>query len=82
MPTVVIAKVVQTCNFTKSEVEKKWEVAKEIAKDYESDTKSDRYYQITMGVFKKALGKECTDKLGWKTEQIVPAMSAILGYRL
>ena len=66
MSLLIIDKVVGVCNLSLKEVEKKWEDAKKIVKkEYSINSKSKRFYPLTVGVFKKSLGYKNLKKLGW-----------------
>ena len=65
MPTDTMKKVVNTCDMSMSEVEKKWNSAKQQA---EKQGHGEDWGYIT-SIFKSMLGDSCLKKLGWKNEK-------------
>jgi len=62
MPANLVKKVADTCDMSQSEVENKWEEAKEKAGD-EADKENWGY---VVAIFKNLVGDECKEKMGWK----------------
>ena len=67
MPHAIIDKVAKITGLDKKEVEKRWEDAKNRAKDQYGDDEEKNWALIT-GIFKHSLGKEYNDKLDWVTK--------------
>lgn len=61
MPKNITQEVVDTCGMSSSEVENKWEKAKEVA----AKGGHEKEYDYIMGIFKNMLGGDCIKKLGW-----------------
>lgn len=64
MPTDMMKKVSNKCDYSMDELEEKWDEAK---KQAEKQDQQDNYGYIT-SIFKNMLDKECLEKLGWKNE--------------
>lgn len=65
MPTDMLKKVVDKCNYSMEEAEDKWEEAKKQAKEQD---KGDNYGYIT-SIFKSMLEDKCLKSLGWKKNE-------------
>lgn len=66
MPNGSIIKASEVCNKPLKDVEELFTQAEKLA---EEQGKKGNYSYI-MGIFKKSLGKECVDKLGWGSSEI------------
>lgn len=66
MPNASIVKASEVCNKPLKDVEELFTQAEKLA---EEQGKKGNYSYI-MGIFKKSLGKECVDKLGWGSSEI------------
>lgn len=66
MPNASIVKASEVCNKPLKDVEELFTQAEKLA---EEQGKKGNYAYI-MGIFKKSLGKECVDKLGWGSSEI------------
>lgn len=65
MPTDMMKKVENKCDYSMSELEKKWNEAEAQA---EKQDQGDNYGYIT-SIFKKMLNDKCLEKLGWKKNE-------------
>ena len=61
MPENLFKAVNRTCGINLSELEDKWNKAKEIVKAEYNKTEDDGevFYQLVTGIFKKMVGKDC-----------------------
>lgn len=79
MPNATVKKVASVCGKSVEDVEKLWDRAEEIAAERGFAKGTNQYWQVTMGVFKRMIGTECRDKLGWelkrKVEMLVELVS-------
>lgn len=66
MPNATVIKVSKICNKSIEDVEELFTQAEKLA---EEQGKKGNYSYI-MGIFKKSLGKECIEKLGWNSSEI------------
>lgn len=68
MPNDTLNKVADKCGYSINDLEDMWSKAKTAAKEYASED-SDKFFQVTMGVFKNMLSSTCLSKLGWEKKE-------------
>lgn len=61
MPSNIVRKVSEKCDLTKDRVEYLWDKAEKLAKKQGHE----KEYDYIMGIFKKMIGNQCKNKLGW-----------------
>ncbi len=79
MPNNLVLAVSKKCNVSIDEVEKAWAKAEELAIQ---QGQKENYEYIT-SIFKRLIGKECTDKMGWsqQSNQVIPGEGPGAGMR-
>jgi hypothetical protein len=78
MPGPMLKKITDVCGIPEDRVEHLWDKAKGLVKEQYSDVEAEsgKFYELTVGILRTMIGKECVEKLGWKTkaEQLVAVM--------
>lgn len=81
MPNDLVNKVCTVCNISKEKAEELWAKSEEVVnKQYEKTDKNPQFYQLVVGVFKKAISKDCANKLQWNKQPVLEEIDLLINY--
>lgn len=70
MPINTVKKISKVCDIPFKKVENYWKEAEQSALNQGISKKENKFYPYVMGILKKRIGKDCIDKLEWKSNYI------------